>query len=108
MRIGKFRHKLTFQYYTTTSDGAGGFTQTWEDDITCFGLVTPLSEAEVFEAGQQSDNNEFNIVVRFTDDFAQPFNKQYRIKYDNRIFNITRIRNLKFDRKFYEIRAMEK
>ena len=108
MNIGKFKHKITFQYFTRVADGAGGFTQTWVDDLTCYARVEPLSPEETVEAGQQVQNNLFRIVIRVTNDFSRVLDNQYRIKYGTRIMNITAVRNLSFDDKFFQLLAVEK
>jgi len=108
MKIGRLRHKVVFQSYTTTSDGAGGSVASWTNDTTCFAMIEPLNTSEVFELGQEADNNSYRIIVRFTDNFGQNLNSQYRILYNGRTFNIKRIRNLRFDHRFFEIYAVEK
>ena len=108
MNIGQFRDQITFQYFTRTSDGAGGFTQTWVDDLTVWAKVTPLTTQEGIEAGQSAENNPFRIWIYWTNDFSATFNTQYRIKRGTDVYNIVQIRNIQDGDWFYEILAVQK
>lgn len=101
--IRRFDHKITFQYRTTTSDGMGGTVATWVDDLTTWASVTPQKAEEAVAAGQETTNQTFIVKIRYTDDFTNRLDQQYRIMYSGQIWNIKWVRDVNFARKWIEI-----
>lgn len=46
MRAGRLRHQVTIQQLTRTTDGAGGYTQSWSTFATVWAQVTPVRGLE--------------------------------------------------------------
>lgn len=108
MKIGRFDHKITFQYYTTVSDGIGGTIPTWVDDITVWAKIIPQRAKEAVEAGQQVAKQTYVISIRWTNDFTNPLDQQYRIMWGSKVLNIVWVRNVDLRDKVIEILVAEK
>jgi SPP1 family predicted phage head-tail adaptor len=85
MRSGLLRHKIIFQTATDTSDGMGGFTQSWSDTYTCFAAIWPLRSNERLEAMKMESKITHKIRMRY-----QPgITSSMRIKFGSRYFQIS-------------------
>ena len=104
--IGKFLKKVTAQDFTTTSDGAGGLTQTWADTHTFFVDIEPQTGREALEAEQLIGKKPYKMTARYSSEVAGLTNET-RIKFVDRYFNIHSIINLNEENEFLEIIAWE-
>ena len=104
--IGKFLHKVTAQDFTTTSDGAGGLTQTYSDTHTFFAEIEPLEGREAIEAEQLLGKQAFNFTTRYISELANLSNES-RLKFGTRFFNIHSVVNLDEQNEFLQIVAWE-
>ena len=104
-QIGRFDKRLKFQYQVRVSDGMGGFTNTWTDDLTVWGDLIPLSGRESLSEGQISSSQQFRARIRWTNDFASELDNDYRIVYGGKNYNIHSVQNLGLDNEFFEIIA---
>ncbi len=104
--IGKFLHKVTAQDFTTTSDGAGGLTQTWADTHTFYADIEPLRGNEGLEAEQLIGKKSFKFTTRYSSEVAS-IDNETRIKFGTRYFNIHSIINMNEENEFLEIMAWE-
>lgn len=101
MKFGKMRHRVTIQKLTRTDDGAGGYTETWEDIATVWAAVEPLSGREYYLAQQTQAEVSHKVTMRYgqwyDEYFLTPFSSaqegetvvkpQMRIVYDGRPFS---------------------
>jgi len=89
--IGKFRHRVTFQYLTRTNDGQGGFASTWTNMAslpTVWGEVKPKATPERFFSSQIQYQRTHQVTIRYRSDLTQ----EMRMLFDSRIFQIKSIR----------------
>lgn len=105
--IGRFKHKITLQYQSLASDGAGGWTNTWQDETAVWAQVEPLAGREGLEAEQLTGEQQFRFIIRWTNDFYASPDNHYRIKYGTRFFNIHSVKVLDFENQFFEIVGWE-
>lgn len=105
--IGKFKTKITLQYESLTSDGAGGWSNTWVDDLTVWAHIEPLAGREGLEAEQLTGNQQFVFTIRYTNDFNVTPDNNYRIKYGSKLFNIHSVKVLDFENEYFEIIGWE-
>lgn len=68
MNSGSLRHRVTIQSLTKTSDGTGGFTETWTDAATVWAEVTPLKGFERYAAQQIRAQLSYRVRLRFRND----------------------------------------
>ena len=109
-QIGRFDKRIKFQRQTRLTDGIGGYTNTWTDDLTVWADIQPLTGKETLSEGQISSSQQYKIYIRYTDDFYTPLDTHFRIVYlpgtpNQKIFNIHSVDNPGFDREFYVITA---
>lgn len=104
--IGKFLHKVTAQDFTTTSDGAGGLTQTWADTHTFYAEIEPLEGREALEAEQLIGKKPYKFTTRYSSEVASIGNES-RLKFGTRYFNIHSVVNLDEENEFLQITAWE-
>jgi len=105
MRIGKLRHRITFQQRTTTQNSYGELTETWADYATRWASVEPLKGREYFSAKQ----TQAEVDVRFRCRYLSGLNTaDFRIKYGSRIYDIVSIINVDERNKELIIMAKEK
>lgn len=103
INAGHLRHKMTLQRVTRTSDGAGGFTQSWGSDETVWAKIEPASGREVFRAQQLETPVTHKITCRYNANITTAA----RLIYDNRVFNIQEVLNPLERNAIMEVLAIE-
>ena len=102
-KIGDLRHRITFQKPVKVPDGYKGHTVTWQDVITVWASVEPLSGREYFYAHQITAEVTHRVRIRYNEKVIT----EMRIKYEDRILTIESIIDLKERREFQEILVRE-
>jgi SPP1 family predicted phage head-tail adaptor len=88
--IGRLRYKVDLQKATDTADGGGGRSQAYSNIAQIYADIRPQSGTEQYRQGKVQDKTTHNIFVRHRADISTA----YRIKYENRLFNIRQIINV--------------
>lgn len=89
MNAGELRKQITLQSKTLTSDGMGGATETWADQLTTWAQIDPPKAREFFATGQVQAEVVTRIRIRYRPNVLHT----WRVKYGSRYFNITSIVN---------------
>lgn len=89
MSAGALNKQITLQSKTETSDGMGGVTETWTDQITTWAEIDPPKSREFYGTGQVQTE----IVTRIRIRYRPNVSHAWRVKYGSRYFNITSIVN---------------
>lgn len=97
--IGRLRYKVDLQKATDTSDGAGGRSQAYNTIAQLFADIRPQGGAEQYRQGKVQDKTTHNIFIRHRSDIST----DYRIKYENRLFNIRQVINVDERDRFYKL-----
>lgn len=95
---------MTIQTKTATSDGQGGFTETWTDGPTVYASVDPLKAYQRFQAMQMQIPVTHQIMMRYRPDITN----EMRLKYEDRIFFVKEIINIEERGRFLSIKAIER
>lgn len=103
MKIGDLRHRITFQKPLKTSDGYKGHTVKWQDVVTVWASIEPLTGREYFYAHQIKNEVSHRVRIRYRTDITN----EMRIKHGEKIFEIESIIDLKEGRQFLEILGRE-
>ena len=103
MNIGKLRHRIEIQSYTTVREG-GQNVKTWSTRETLWAWVRPMSGREKMNAQQVAAEITHKILIRYYDSLA-PTN---RIKFGGRYFDINFIADYDEKNEFMEIMCTEK
>jgi SPP1 family predicted phage head-tail adaptor len=108
-KIGDLRHLVSLQNSTNTSDGAGGFTQSYSTIADVFASINPKKGNEIFSDGAQGMQVEnpvtHEIFIRYRDDVT--ISNTTKIVFGTREFNIRSILNLEEKNRFLKIEAEE-
>lgn len=84
------RHQIEIQSLTSASDGAGGFTDIWETTITTWASISPISAKQ--RDYYNSLSTEITHIIKIRGDVD--CRDTYKIKYDNREFEILTVENI--------------
>ena len=84
------RHKVALEKPVRVSDGAGGYTITWELVATLWAEIRRLRGNEAQAQGKITASNAHLFTLRFRKDI----NEEMRFCYNARLFNIRSIHNV--------------
>lgn len=101
--IGRLRYKVELQSATNTSDGAGGFSQTYSTIANLFADIRPTNGDESYRQGKVQEKLTHKIYIRHRNDIKT----DYKILYDQRTFNIKSIINIDERDRFLELTCSE-
>jgi len=104
MNIGKLRHKIELQSYTTTPDAVGHPVKTWATHSTVWAWVRPMSGREVMNSQQPVGEITHKVTIRYNDTIAVTD----RILFGTRYFYINFIGNYDERNVYMEIMCKEK
>ena len=105
------KQRITFQYFSLSSDGMGGNTRTWNTLNNAWANVVPLSGSEAFEVGGLKGKTKYKILTRYRDDLvSQGYNQDtydylLRILYNGKFLNIQYVFNVGEDGALTELIA---
>lgn len=103
VKIGDLKHRIIIQRLTTTINSNGFEVETWEDYKTVWASVSNLNGREYFAAATVQAEN----TVKFTIRYIKGIEEKMRISFEDKLYNITFIDNIKYASKFLEIKALE-
>jgi SPP1 family predicted phage head-tail adaptor len=103
MNIGDLNKRITLQYSTRVSDGAGGFTTTWVDAATVWAAIWPTSANEIIAANATVMVVSHRIRIRY----RAVLKASWRIKFGLRYFAIVSIINQNEANEFLDIMVKE-
>lgn len=99
----RLNKRIEIQENTTTSDGFGGFTNSWTKLKEIWAEIKPINIYNTFEANKVQEKISHIITIRYCSELTI----NHRIKYQNRIFNIQGIINPLEKNKIMEIETEE-
>lgn len=103
MKIGDLRHRITFQKPLKTPDDYKGHEVNWQDVVTVWASIEPLTGREYFYAHQIKNEVSHRVRIRYRRNITE----EMRIKHGERILKIESIVDLKERHQFLEILAKE-
>lgn len=86
MNVGQLRRRITIQKPTQVADDMGGFTDTWTDYKTIWAKAWTVSSSERMEDMRVNLVRIQKFGIRY-----RTIDPSWRIKYDDRYFNIVSI-----------------
>lgn len=104
MNIGKLRHQIEIQSYTTTPSSTGQPVKTWSTDTTVWSWIRPMSGKEQLSGQQAVGEITHKVVIRYDDSISV----SNRIKFGTRYFDINFIGNYDERNIYMEIMCKEK
>lgn len=103
IKIGDFRHRITFQSEREVPDDAHGHTSIWDDVATVWAKVEPVSGNEFYYAQQLKTVITHKITIRYRSDITDLL----RIIFEKRIMKIESLINLQEREHFMQLRCVE-
>lgn len=103
MLAGDLNKRITWQSQSKVSDGAGGFTVTWDDVKTTFAAIWPVSANEIIRTEKPTMEISHRIRIRYRSNFRP----DWRGKYGNKYYNIIAIVNPEMRNEFLDILCKE-
>jgi len=101
--LGKMRHRITLQSRTRTADEGGGAASLFVDVEEVWAYFRPVSGQEQFQADKIKEKKKYLATVRYRDSITA----SQRIKFGDRLYNITSIKNLEERDRYVEIECEE-
>ncbi|GEM_PF-93484 len=89
LTIGKLRHRITIQTYTTSKNSFGEEIKVWSDFVEVSASVEPLSGKELFTAQQLHAETTTQIIIRYLDEL----DTSMRVVFGVKIFDILHVSN---------------
>jgi len=103
MKIGDLRHRITFQKPIKTPDGYKGHAVNWQDVVTVWASIEPLTGREYFYAHQIKNEVSHRLRVRYRADITA----EMRIKHGEKIIEIESIIDMQERHQFLEVLGRE-
>lgn len=88
MNVGKMRHRITFQRLSDNKDSLGAYGDGWEDVVTTWAQISPVSGREYFTQMRESLVSH-KIYCRYRPGITP----KMRIMFGERIFRIISVLN---------------
>ena len=108
MNAGMFKKLVSFEQYVDGFDEIGNPSQEWVPYKKAYAYVNGLSGSEYWEAANIRQENTVEFIFRWKPFFDNLNTKQYRINFQNNIYNINLIDNVQFKNKTVKIKAVTK
>lgn len=89
MRAGLFRHRISIQAHSTTQDGYGQESITWNTGIICWSLVEPISGRQFLSRSGEA----YEVTHRITLRYRTGITPKNRILFGSRVFQIVFVEN---------------
>lgn len=89
LMAGRLNKRVILQTLTQTTDGGGGFTDSWADTATLWAGVEELTGSEGFEAQQTASTLSHRVTIRYRTGVTP----QQRLKYGARVLKINAVIN---------------
>jgi len=103
MAIGELRHRITIQRIDITINENGYEIETPVVVKTVWAKVSSLHGSEFFAAKAVQAENTLKFTIRYISGLDQTM----QILFQEKIYNITTIDNIKYENKYIEIQAKE-
>lgn len=107
IKIGSMNKRITIQKCISTGGEWGQTVTEWTDWKTMWGSINSLFGREFWEAKQANLENTINITVRYQRALKDMDTREYRVKWDGKIYNIIFIDNPHFENKYLTLKCTE-
>lgn len=107
MNAGAYRDLVTIQKLTTQRDSDGYETEIWEDYYSNYAYINKLSGKEFWAAAETAAQNTVRFELRWHSQLDLVNSKDYRLIFNDHIFNITNVDNVQFRNETVKISGIE-
>ena len=103
MKISKLRHFIEIQHRIESKNEFGEAEYTWEEFVKTWAEIKPITSKEFFSAQGVQNETTHRVIIRY----ITGIKPDMRIIFENRVFEITSIRDYFERHKFLEIMCKE-
>ena len=107
MNAGAYRALVTIQKLTTQRDSDGYESEIWEDYYSNYAYINKLSGKEFWAAAETAAQNTVRFALRWHSQLDLVNSKDYRLIFNDHIFNITNVDNVQFRNETVKISGIE-
>lgn len=87
----RYKHPITIQSLTITTDNIGNQMETWEDVINCRAQINGIGGKEYYSAATNNAENEMTFEVRYCQALKDITPQKTRIVYNQKIYDVKHI-----------------
>ena len=84
---GELDKRVDLEKLSKTSDGGGGYDETWASQMTVWANVEPLTSSEQFSAQQVQGKTNYSVKIRYRKDLIGILLTEWRIRYGTQLFD---------------------
>jgi len=113
VNVNDAKHRITIQRLTITTNENGFSEEAWGDLKTVWSAVSNLSGREYFQAAAVNAEDTVKFTIRYLKDLDETVNaegkdttKLFRVKFNNALFNITFVDDVKFEHVSMEVKTL--
>ena len=107
MDIALLNQKITIQKNTVVVDDIGNHISKWDDFYSCYATISGESPNESTSAGMVVDNTKADFTVRWCGAVSAITADDFRILYDDEIYNILGIDHQNFKKKSVKFKCQK-
>jgi SPP1 family predicted phage head-tail adaptor len=114
VEIKSLNKRITIQKLSTITFDSEGFPEdpggvdgSFKDYKKLWASINNLFGNEFWSAKAVQSENTVEFIVRYSKELENMDSKNYRIKFEQRLFNITFIDNIKYENRWLKIKALE-
>ena len=105
MRIGRMNQRITFQHRDVSVNENGFSSEVWDDFYSCSAYVNSLSGSEYWAAHAVQAETTKVFTIRYCQSVASIDPKNYRIIFQNNVYDITNIDIVRYENDMVKIKA---
>lgn len=103
MNYGELKERVILQNKSIAKSAGGDRTITWNDVVTTWAKISPLSGREYFQAMQTQSKVQTRIIIRWRNNITP----DWRVKYGARIFEIESVIDENNKHNYLELMCVE-
>lgn len=100
--------KIVIQKLSAKTQDKDGFEEEiWEEYMAIWSSVNNLFGKEFYAAKAIQAENTVEFTIRYCKELEELDSKNYRINFNNKVYDITFVDNIKYENKFIKIKAIQ-
>ncbi|MBP3280650.1 MAG: phage head closure protein [Butyrivibrio sp.] len=107
MNAGAYRSLITIEQLTTDRDQDGFEQEVWTPYYSNYAYVNKLSGKEFWAAAETAAQNTIRFELRYHPQLDSVNSKDFRLIFNNHVFNITNVDNVQFKNETVKISGIE-
>lgn len=107
VNIGQLDKRITIQKYTTVTSENNFDEEKWIYYKSVWASINNLFGKEFYAAKAVQSENTVEFLIRYSKDLEVLDSKVYRIFWNEKIYNITFIDNIKYENRWLKIKTIE-